>query len=124
MKGSRHSWGNRQGFEPVIISGIHLRGLGCDGRRCETVENLVEFSEILGGLVDHGHMGKAIKNLMEFFERVRTVGSSIGARLQRTGGIVPHLRTTEPMITRNQRRVSRTETVITDTRDRKSVVYQ
>ena len=29
--------------------GIHLRGLGWDGRRCGTVENLVKFSEDLGG---------------------------------------------------------------------------
>ena len=29
--------------------GIHLRGLGWDGRRCGTVENLVKFSKDLGG---------------------------------------------------------------------------
>ena len=63
----------------MIISGIHLRGLGCDGRRCETVKNLVEFSEILGGLVNHGRMGAANKNLMEFFERVRTDEDPVGA---------------------------------------------
>ena len=30
-------------------TGIHLGGLGWDGRRCGTVENLVKFSEDLGG---------------------------------------------------------------------------
>ena len=32
------------------IVGIHLRGLGWDGRRCGTVKNLVKFSEDLGGV--------------------------------------------------------------------------
>ena len=64
----------------MVIPGIHLRGLECDGRRCETVENLVYFSEILGVLWDHRCMGEAIKNLIEFFERVRTVEDPVGAR--------------------------------------------
>ena len=29
--------------------GVLLRGLGWDGRRCGTAENLVKFSEDLGG---------------------------------------------------------------------------
>ena len=36
--------------------GVLLRGLGWDGRRCGTAENLVKFSEDLGGF-DGGSMG-------------------------------------------------------------------
>ena len=31
--------------------GIYLRGIGWDGRRCGTIENLAKFSENLGGLM-------------------------------------------------------------------------
>ena len=107
--GSKHSWGRTQGFELVIISGIHLRGIGWDGRRCVTVKNLVKFSEIEGRLGSHGRMGEAIKNLVKFFKSVGATEYIVGGSQKGTSGTMSDTET-KPKTTRHQRPVSRMET--------------
>ena len=49
--------------------GVLLRGLGWDGRRCGTAENLVKFSEDLGGFDDGSRRvrdGKRWKEAISF----------------------------------------------------------
>ena len=65
-------------------SGVLLRGLGWDGRRCGTAENLVKFSEDLrefGGGGGRGHASKSWKEAIGLVDGDKLCQAGRGKRI-------------------------------------------